>query len=421
MSSKKPLNIQPIIQPFAALMPTREYADKVAAPPYDVVSETEARTLAEGNPWHFLHVSRPEIDLPVGTDPYQDMVYQQASKNLEKMVEAGVLRFRKDPSYYLYELHAQGHIQIGIAAIASVRAYEEGRIRRHELTRPQKEDDRVRHMEALDAQTGPVFLVCRASNRLEAIMVELQKKVPDLDFQARDGIRHVIRIISAPEAIEAVSGYFTEIDGLYIADGHHRSAAAARVAHIRHTANPHHTGPEPYNFFLTVIFPENQVRILDYNRVVRDLGGLSTTGFLRRIGEKFRVEKDPGPVNPGKPGEFGLYLPGQWYRLTLADDQIPRQDPVASLDVSLLTDRLLHPILGIEDLRRDQRIDFVGGVRGLTELEYRVDSGDMAVAFALYPTRIEELLAVADAGLLMPPKSTWFEPKLADGLLSYRI
>ncbi|NNJ84325.1 MAG: DUF1015 domain-containing protein [Gammaproteobacteria bacterium] len=407
-----------MIQPFAALMPTQEHVAKVAAPPYDVVSEAEARELAEGNPWHFMHVSRSEIDFPAGTDPYRDEIYAQAAENLQRMVREGILKRREKACYYVYSLHSGEHVQVGIAGLASVRAYEEGRIRRHELTRPQKENDRVRHMQALDAQTGPVFLVCHAAEKLTELLTRLQESTLELDLRAHDGVRHSIRVVSDPEMIDAISGYFESIDALYVADGHHRSAAAARVAHLCRKANPNHTGDESYNAFLSVVFPENQVRILDYNRVVRELGGLSRADFLQRVGREFHVRESDAPVRPSVRGEFGLYLPGKWYRLTLPADRIPRDDPVGCLDVSLLTDRLLHPVLGIEDLRRDQRIDFVGGIRGLGELERRVDGGDMAAAFSLHPTQIAELLAVADAGLLMPPKSTWFEPKLADGLLS---
>lgn len=377
--------------------------------------------LAEGNPWHFLHVSRPEIDFPPDTDPYQDAIYERAAHNFHRMIREGILRRQAEPAYYVYELHVGDYVQIGIAAISSLHAYEEERIRRHELTRPQKENDRVRHMEAIDAQTGPVFLVCPASNALAELLEGFRDAPQILDFQAENGVRHVIRVISNPDRVTAISEYFAGIDSLYIADGHHRSAAAARVAALRRAANPNHTGLESYNFFLTVIFPEDQVRILDYNRVVRDLGGLSTADFLRQTEKTFHVAKNDGPVRPATQGEFGLYLPGGWYRLTLSADRVPRQDPVARLSASLLTDWLLDPILGIRDLRHDQRIDFVGGIRGLEELQRRVDKGEMAAAFSLYPTRISELLAVADAGLLMPPKSTWFEPKLADGLLSYAL
>nr|VFK19466.1 MAG: Uncharacterized conserved protein, DUF1015 family [Candidatus Kentron sp. LFY] len=410
-----------LISPFAALMPTQEYVTEVAAPPYDVVSAPEARMLAEGNPWHFLHISRPEIDFPPDTDPYRDVVYERAAHNFKQVIREGILRRRDRPGYYVYELRSDNHVQVGIAALSSLQAYEEERIRRHELTRPQKENDRVRHMEAIDAQTGPVFLVCPTSNTLTSLLSEFREASPDLDFLAQDGVRHTIRVVSDPDKITAISEHFAGVDSLYVADGHHRSAAAARVAALRRSANPNHTGLEPYNFFLTVIFPEDQVRILDYNRVVRELGGLSQGDFLQQVGKVFRVTESGRPVRPTIPGEFGLYLPGGWYRLTLSADRIPHQDPVARLAASLLTDWLLHPILGIRDLRHDQRIDFVGGVRGLEELRRRVDEGEMAAAFSLYPTQISELLAVADAGLLMPPKSTWFEPKLADGLLSYEL
>nr|VFK18621.1 MAG: Uncharacterized conserved protein, DUF1015 family [Candidatus Kentron sp. LPFa]VFK33443.1 MAG: Uncharacterized conserved protein, DUF1015 family [Candidatus Kentron sp. LPFa] len=409
------------IRPFAALMPTPEYTARVAAPPYDVVSGPEARRLAEGNPWHFLHVSRPEIDFPPDMDPYGDRVYAQGADNLRRMIQAGVLKRRDQPGYYLYELSSGDHVQIGIAAVSSLRAYEEERIRRHELTRPQKENDRVRHIEVLGAQTGPVLLVCPTSDTLTNLLAELRQIPPDLDFEARDGVRHAIRVISDPDKVTAISKHFAGMDSLYIADGHHRSAAAARVAALRRVANGNHTGLEPYNFFLTVIFPEDQLRILDYNRVVRELNGLSRADFLGRVGDVFEMTESDAPIRPTTQGEFGLYLANQWYRLTLSTDRIPRQDPVARLATSLLTDWLLHPILDIRDLRHDQRIDFVGGIRGLRELERLVDEGEMAAAFSLYPTQISELLAVADAGLLMPPKSTWFEPKLADGLLSYEL
>nr|VFJ53119.1 MAG: Uncharacterized conserved protein, DUF1015 family [Candidatus Kentron sp. FW]VFJ63391.1 MAG: Uncharacterized conserved protein, DUF1015 family [Candidatus Kentron sp. FW] len=423
MSKTNHSNAQSIelVRPFAALMPTPAQVAKVAAPPYDVVSETEARMFAEGNPSHFLHVSRPEIDFPVGIDPYRDMVYEKAGENLGRMIREGVLKRQQHPGYYLYELHSGDHVQAGIAAVSSLKAYEEGRIRRHELTRPVKENDRARHMEVIDAQTGPVFLVCEDSQTLTDLLAESRKIPPDLDFEARDGVRHIIRVISEPDKITAISEHFAGVDSLYIADGHHRSAAAARVAALRHATNPQHTGYEPYNFFLTVIFPKNQVRILDYNRVVRNLNGLSPTDFLRRVGETFELVETNHPVRPKLRNEFGLYVFGKWYRLILPTARIPDQDPVARLAVSLLTDYLLQPILGIRDLRQDQRIDFVGGIRGVGELQHQVDHGEMAAAFSLYPTRISELLAVADAGLLMPPKSTWFEPKLADGLLSYAL
>nr|VFK26668.1 MAG: Uncharacterized conserved protein, DUF1015 family [Candidatus Kentron sp. MB] len=419
MSPKNPVDLQSdnLIRPFAALMPTHEYADKVAAPPYDVISEREARALAEDNPWHFLHVSRPEIDFPAGTDPYQDVVYERAADNLRRMMEEDILKRQSRPGYYVYELGSGNHVQTGIAAVSSLRAYEEGRIRRHELTRPQKENDRVRHMEIIDAQTGPVFLVCPASDPLTDLLARLRKAAPDLDIKTQDGVRHTIRVVSAPDDIAAISRHFAAMESLYVADGHHRSAAAARVAKTRRAANSGHTDIRPYDFFLTVIFPADQVRILDYNRVV-ELDGLSRSDFLRRVSEVFLVIPSDHPVQPAARNEFGLYLPGNWYRLRLPEDRIP-EDPVGGLATSLLTDRVLDPILGIRDLRRDRRIDFVGGIRGLEELERLVDARETAAAFSLYPTRISELLAVADAGLLMPPKSTWFEPKLADGLLSY--
>jgi uncharacterized protein (DUF1015 family) len=309
------------------------------------------------------------------------------------------------------------HTQTGVVAAAAVDAYDSNRIRRHELTRPEKEDDRVRHIDILNAQTGPVFLTCRREAGLAGLVADLAAGPPEVDFTGEDGVRHSLWSVVAPDRIAAIGGLVNGLDGLYIADGHHRSAAASRVAAARRRANP--ATEASHDYFLAVLFPEEQMQVLDYNRVVRDLGGLSAEEFLRRVGERFGVQSSGGPVSPAGPGEFGLYLSGRWHRLRLDPARIPTADPVARLDVSLLTDHLLQPVLGIADLRRDRRIDFVGGIRGLGELARRVDSGEMAAAFSLFPTRLSELMAVADAGQVMPPKSTWFEPKLADGLVSH--
>jgi uncharacterized protein (DUF1015 family) len=407
-----------LIKPFAGLRPADGRAVDVVAPPYDVVSSSEARALAQGRPWSFLHISRPEIDLPAGTDPYAREVYAKAAQNLDLMVSEGVLVRDDKPCYYAYRLTMGEHVQTGLVAAASVEAYDADRIKKHEFTRPVKEDDRVRQIEALNAQTGPVFLVYKANETVDGILGEVTAQPPAVDVTAADGVRHELWVIADDDSIERLTAAFNAMAALYVADGHHRSAAGSRVGNARREANADHTGEESYNFFLTVIFPHDQMRILDYNRVVKDLNGLDEAAFLEAVGERFRVQPSTEPVRPSRPAEFGMYLGGRWYRLQLDDAKIP-DDPVASLDVSLLADNLIEPVLGISDPRRDDRIDFVGGIRGLGELEKRVDSGEWAVAFALFPTTMDALMAVADAGEVMPPKSTWFEPKLADGLVSH--
>ena len=411
----------PLIKAFPGLRPSADRAADVAAPPYDVMSEAEARTMVAGKPWSFLHISRPEVDLPEGTDPYAPEVYAKAAENLEKMVDEGVLA--RDPSacYYVYRLTMGDHVQTGLVAAASVDAYDHDRIKKHEFTRPKKEDDRVRQIDALDAQTGPVFLVYPSQQELDSILVAAAEADADLDVTALDGVRHQVWLISDDERIARVGELFDGMTSLYVADGHHRSAAASRVAAQRKAGNNGHTGDEPYNYFLTVIFPHNQMQILPYNRVVRDLNGLDVETFLDRIKVIFEVKACAQAFSPSKRTEFGMYLVGQWYELRVEPDRVPWDDPVSSLDVSILAGELIEPILGISDPRRDERIDFVGGIRGLEELERRVDSGEMGVAFSMYPTSMEALMAVADAGEVMPPKSTWFEPKLADGLVSHLL
>ncbi|MDD5056262.1 MAG: DUF1015 family protein [Sideroxydans sp.] len=408
-----------LIRPFAGLRPAPSRAAEIAAPPYDVLSTDEARVRAAGKPWSFLHISKPEIDLPPGTDPYAAEVYAKAAENLHKMLAAGVLARDDAPCYYAYRLIMGDHSQTGLVAAASVADYNTNRIRKHEFTRPDKEDDRVRQIDALNAQTGPVLLAYPAAPQVDEILSNASSGTPDADVTAEDGIRHSIWVIRDAAVLAQLTTAFDAMHALYIADGHHRSAAASRVAAARQTANPAHSGDESYNYFLSVIFPHHQMKIMDYNRVMCDLNGMNAAQFLMRVGENFSVKASATPVKPGQPGEFGLYLPGQWFRLQIRSDLIPTLDPVARLDVSLLQNHLIAPILGINDPRRDKRIDFVGGIRGLPELEKRVNSGEMAAAFALFATRMEDLMAVADANEVMPPKSTWFEPKLADGLVSH--
>jgi uncharacterized protein (DUF1015 family) len=408
-----------LIRPFAGLRPAPSRAAEVAAPPYDVLSSAEARVRAAGKPWSFLHISKPEIDLPAGTDPYAATVYAKAAENLGRMLAEGVLVRDASPCYYAYRLVMGSHSQTGLVAAASVQDYNTNRIRKHEFTRPDKEDDRVRQIDALNAQTGPVLLAYPSAPVVDELLERASAGIPDADVTADDGIRHTLWVIRDATTINRLSATFNAMHALYIADGHHRSAAASRVAATRRAANPAHSGDESYNFFLSVIFPHHQMKIMDYNRVMTDLNGMDAATFLQRISENFLVKPSAAPVKPAKTGEFGMYLPGQWYRLQIRAGLIPAKDPVARLDVSLLQNHLIAPVLGITDPRRDKRIDFVGGIRGLAELEKRVNSGGMAVAFSMFATRMEDLMAVADANEVMPPKSTWFEPKLADGLVSH--
>ena len=404
-----------LIRPFRGLRPAPGQAGAVAAPPYDVLSSDEARSIvhgsAAGKPWSFLHISKPEIDLPREIDIYSPEVYAKAAENLQKMLAAGILARDAAPCYYAYRLTMGGHVQTGLVAAASVADYDSNRIRKHEFTRPDKEDDRVRQIEALNAQTGPVLLAYPASSTADDLIAAIAQGTPAADVIADDGIRHQIWVLADAARIAAITEAFDAMPALYIADGHHRSAAASRVAAARR-------GTESANAFLSVIFPHHQMKILDYNRVVKDLNGLDESALVARLAKAFTVEDSAQRVHPARPGEFGMYLAGHWRKLTIKPECIPA-DPVESLDVSLLSNHLLGPLLGIADLRRDKRIDFVGGIRGLAELEKRVDSGEMAVAFALHPTRMDQLMAVADSNNVMPPKSTWFEPKLADGLVSH--
>ncbi len=392
-----------LIRPFAGLRPTPETAAEVAAPPYDVLNTEEARRRADGHRWSFLHVSKPEIDLPPETDPHAPEVYARGAENLDQMRAQGVLIRDPSPCLYVYRLTMAGHRQTGIVGAGSIAAYQANRIRRHELTRPDKEDDRVRQIEALAAQTGPVMVTHRADAAIAAVIATVTERPPAYSVAADGDVEHTLWVIDDDREIDVLCSAFESMEAIYIADGHHRSAAAARVADAE--------------VFLLVSFPDDEVKILDYNRLVADLNGLTSEAFLQRIDDDFEIELSDGAVRPATVGAFGMYLDGQWYRLGLKQP-VTAADPVADLDISLLSDRLLGPVLGVGDPRLDKRIDFVGGIRGVGELQRRVDSGEMAVAFSLFPTSLKALMAVADAGRVMPPKSTWFEPKLADGLVS---
>jgi uncharacterized protein (DUF1015 family) len=400
-----------LIKPFRALRPALGRAAEVLAPPYDVLSSAEARERAKGKPWSFLHVSKAEIDLPPSTDPYDAAVYAKAADNLHAMKAAGVLMRDAKPCYYAYRLTWRGRTQTGLAAVASLDAYVANRIRKHELTTPAKEDDRVRQIEAVNAQTGPVMMAYPAAPQLDAALTRAASGVAAVDVTADDGIRHQLWVIDDAAAIAAVTRTVDALPALYIADGHHRSAAALRVAQAR-------GGDGSHRYFLSALFPKAEMTILDYNRVLRDLNGHSPETLLGALREKYAVEPSDSPARPASAPEVGMVLGGRWYRLKLrsAPDSA---DPIERLPITLLTRHVIEPIFGIADPRTDKRIDFIGGGRGLDELERLVASGAAAAAFAIYPTQMDDLIAVADAGAIMPPKSTWFEPKLADGMVSH--
>ncbi len=401
-----------LVRPFAALRPVPDQADAVAAPPYDVLNTAEARTRAEGRPNSFLHISKPEIDLPPETDVYAQEVYDKGAENLHRLIDEGVLIREDKPCYYAYRLTMGGHVQTGVAMAASASAYDASDIRKHEFTRPKKEDDRVNQITALNAQTGPVLLAYKSSLAVKVVLESVTANAPTYDVTADDGVVHAIWVINDDAQISALTEAFNAMPALYIADGHHRSAAGSRVAKAKPDV-------ENAQYFLTVAYADDEMRILDYNRVIKDLNGLTASDLLAKIGERFDVARTDGQAKPTQPTQFGMYLDGAWYQLDLHAGHIPQEDPVGRLDVSLLHANLIEPLLGIADPRTDDRIDFVGGIRGLGELEKRVNSGEMAVAFALFATSMADLMAVADADEVMPPKSTWFEPKLADGLLSH--
>ena len=406
-----------VIRPFRALRPNSSRAADVASVPYDVINTEEARALANGKPLSFLHVSRPEIDLPTGTDIYSDAVYRKAVENFDNLIKAAPLENEAAPSLYLYKLVMGTHEQIGVVAVSSIDEYDRDLIRKHERTRPDKEDDRTRHMLMLRAQTGPVFLTYRTQPEINQLVTRELEAEPLFDLTAEDGIRHTVWRVQETEALVKSFG---QVPLLYIADGHHRAASASRARAELKNDSFAHTGDEDYNYFLTVIFPDSQLQILAYNRVVKDLNGLSGSEFLAALKTQFAITPDAGP-SPTRRGQWRMYLEGRWYGLELSPDATLPIGTLASLDVSVLQDRLLDPILGIRDVRTDKRIDFVGGLRGTAELERLVNEGKAAVAFSMFPTTVEELLRVSDAGEIMPPKSTWFEPKLRDGLLIHQI
>jgi uncharacterized protein (DUF1015 family) len=406
------------IRPFRALRPTTESGPAVSAVPYDVVNTQEARALAAGNPLSFLHVSRAEIDLSDGTDVYSDAVYRKAAENFEKLKDAAPLFIEDEPSLYVYRLGMGEHVQTGIAACCAVDEYDSDIIRKHERTRKDKEDDRTRHMLTLRAQTGPVFLTYRGRDDVNDLVIRAQQREPLYDFVAPDNVAHTIWRVEHSDRDRLVEA-FQAVPLVYIADGHHRAASASR-ARTELRKNPDHDGGEEYNFFLAVLFPADQLQILPYNRVVKDLNRMSPGQFLAEVSEKFDVADTASP-SPAQKSEICMYLGGRWRRLTLPAGTTNPIDPISSLDVSVLQERVLDPLLGITDVRTDKRIDFVGGIRGTATLEKMVNEGRAAVAFSLFPVTVDDLMAIADANEIMPPKSTWFEPKLRDGLLNHLI
>jgi uncharacterized protein (DUF1015 family) len=404
-----------LIRPFRALRPAPGRAAEVLAPPYDVLSSAEARERAKGKPWSFLHVSKPEIDLDPSIDPHDDAVYAKAGENLGRMIAERILIRDAKPCYYVYRLTSGARRQTGLACVAALADYATNRVRRHELTTPVKENDRVRQIEAINAQTGPVMMGYPEAPDLDALLARASASTAEVDVTADDGVRHQLWVVADEAAIGELTRMVDALPALYIADGHHRTAAAARVAAARDRKRGAH------DYFLAVVFPDHEMTILDYNRLVRDLNGRSPDQLLAELRKRFDVAASDRPVRPTAAGEFGMYLAGRWYRLTIRPGLVPKDDPVGRLPITLLAANVIEPILGIKDPRTDKRIDFVGGARGLAELERRVSSGEMAVAFALYPTPMADLMAVADKGRIMPPKSTWFEPKLADGMVSHML
>jgi uncharacterized protein (DUF1015 family) len=405
------------LHPFHALRPAPELASQVAAVPYDVVDRAEAAELARDNPYSFLHVGRSDIDLPADLDPHDPQVYAGARQALDRFIAEGILLRDREPSLYLYRQTMNGRSQVGVVGCVHVDDYEKDVIRKHEKTRPDKEDDRTRHVLTLRAHAEPVFLAYRGQERLDRLVQSALAENPIYDFTAPDGVRHTVWRVPNPAALVEA---FQEVPHAYVADGHHRSASAWRAGKERRRDSPSHRTDEEYNWFLAVLFPAEQLTILPYNRVVRDLAGKSAADVLREISKVGRVSPTADP-RPPRPGTFCAYISGAWHRVELDEAGIDRKDLIGSLDVSLLQDRVLAPVLGIGDPRTDKRLDFVGGIRGPRELERRVDSGEMAIAFSLYPTSMDQLIAVSDAGAIMPPKSTWFEPKLRSGLFVHEL
>ena len=412
-----------IIKPFRAIRPTQERAKEVAARPYDVLNSKEAREIVKGNPYSFLHVDKAEIDLDPSISPYANEVYEKAKGNLQHLIEEGVLIQEEQPCFYIFGLTMKGRAQTGLVVCTSIDEYISDTIKKHERTRPEKEKDRIRHVDVCNAHTGPIFVTYRGESEIENEIAKWKiTHRPVYNFTADDAIRHKAWIIHEERVITALIKLFEGIPSLYIADGHHRSASAVKVGMMRRRENTNYTGEEEFNYFLSVLFPKDALAIWDYNRIVKDINGLSEEQFLQAVSQDFYVDKaEEAPFKPTKRHTFGMYLNKVWYKLTLKENKVDENNVVNRLDVSILQDQLLHAILQIDDPRTNDRIDFVGGIRGLTALEKMVDEEGWAVAFSMYPTTMEDLLAIADAEEVMPPKSTWFEPKLRSGLFIHPL
>ena len=413
-----------ILKPFRALRPKVEYAKKISSPPYDVLSREEAKTLADKNPLCFLHVVNAEIDFPDDVYIYDDKVYQKSKENFEWLIKKEYLVEEENPSFYLYEEDENGHSQTGLVCLASVDEYDTGSIRTHESTRKVKVEDRTRHIKTVGAQTGPIFLAYYDTKKTEEIygvFNNVKSNQPLYKFKTGDNVFHTVWKIDDENTIKEFQEILNRIETLYIADGHHRSESASNVRADKIKENPDHNGTEEYNYFLSVLFPHTELKIMAYNRVIRDLNSLSFDDFLDKVKESFTVEKVEGKLDPDTFHNFGMYIDGRWYHLKAREGTFPKDDPYYSLDVSVLQENLLDPILGIKNPKEDERIDFVGGIRGLEELERLVDSGKFRVAFSMYPTQMEQLIRISDEGKKMPPKSTWFEPKLKSGLFVHKI
>ena len=408
------------LHPFKGFRPTKELCSKVAALPYDVMSSAEAREMVKGDPYSFLHVDRAEIDLPEDTDIYSEEVYKKAADNLNSMIEKGIYIQDREPVLYVYRLTMDGRSQTGLVGCSAIDEYINGSIKKHELTRADKEQDRINHVDYCNANTGPIFLTYHAKDEIDNLIAEVTKAQPEYDFVSEDGVGHTVWVINDKAVIDSLVELFAGVDSLYIADGHHRNASAVKVGIKRREALGEYKGDEEFNFYLSVLFPDNQLHIMDYNRVVKDLNGMTEDEFMKKLSEIFDITPVNGVCKPEKAHTFGMYMGGKWYLLS-AKDSILSNDPVEGLDVSVLQNHVLAPMLGIGDPRTDKRIDFVGGIRGLGELEKRVNSGEMTVAFAMYPTSMAELMAIADSGRIMPPKSTWFEPKLRSGIFVHQL
>ncbi len=410
-----------VVRPFRGLRPSRNFAEKIASPPYDVLDSREARDLVKDNPLSFLRVVKPEVDLAPEVDLYSDQVYRQGARNLRRLMEDGLMAQDGNPCFYFYRQIMGSHSQIGLVASVSAEDYDNDVIKKHEFTRKEKEEDRIRHIEIQNAQCGPVFLTYPDLNGLDVIQQAVCAGEPEYDFTADDGIRHTFWVISDLETSGRISDLFkSDVPFLYVADGHHRSASGAIIARRRKEANPGHTGNEEYNYFLAVIFPKSQMKILAYNRVVKDLKGRTTRQLIQEISKKFSIEKTD-KKEPSKNQEFSMYSGGDWYTIKPFAGTFSGNDPVKSLDASILQENLLNPVLGVDNPRTATNIKFVGGIRGTAELEKLVDSGNYSVAFSMYPTSVDQLIAVADSGNVMPPKSTWFEPKLRSGLVVHAL